>query len=170
MFAGLFIIPNATFIVEFIAFVVLVVVIAKAFLPYLDSAITKRQETISNSLASAREAEQKALDLLEERKQQLEQARQKAREIIEQANRLAEDIKKDSQEKADAQYKEMLKRAEADIELLKQNITRELEESFGSLVVLAAEKVLGQAIDLEKHNNLIRQTLSDQSLWGATKV
>jgi F-type H+-transporting ATPase subunit b len=170
MLSSLFILPNATFIVELVAFIVLVAVVAKYIIPPINKALEQRQQSIQDSLDSAANAEAEANKLLEKRKAELDEARQRARQIIEQANKLAEDIKKDAQQAAEAQYKEALARAQSDIELARENMLRELEETFGSLVVLAAQKIIDKELDQNKHREIIEQTIKDQSLWGTTKV
>ena len=51
-----FLVPNATFIVELVAFLVVLGVLAKYILPYISKPMEERQATIRQALTDAEEA------------------------------------------------------------------------------------------------------------------
>src|ERR1700691_2184514 len=88
--AGIFLIPNATFIVELVIFIVILGIVAKYILPPLNRAMEKRQEEITASLAAAAAAKEEADETRSQREGILEEARERARAIVAQANTTAE--------------------------------------------------------------------------------
>ncbi|MHB1488401.1 MAG: F0F1 ATP synthase subunit B family protein, partial [Acidimicrobiales bacterium] len=57
-----FLVPNGTFIIEIIGFVIVLGVIAKVILPPINKALEERQDQIRDSLASADAARAEADD------------------------------------------------------------------------------------------------------------
>src|SRR5690242_17938898 len=88
-----FLIPNATLIVELIAFLIVLGVIGKYVLPRLNEALDARSAQIKSELEAADAAKADAAKADEDRRSELEGARQQAREIVAQANRTAEQVK-----------------------------------------------------------------------------
>ena len=91
--ASNFLVPNGTFIVVLIAFIVVLGVIAKYVLPPLNKALTERQDQIRGELEAADKAKADAQEADAERRAVLDQARVQAREIVAQASTSADQIK-----------------------------------------------------------------------------
>ncbi len=87
--ASNFLVPNGTFIVVLLAFLVVLWVIGKKVLPILNKALAERQDQIRGELEAADKAKADAEEADAERRAVLEQARVQAREIVAQANTTA---------------------------------------------------------------------------------
>ncbi len=75
MTAGIFILPNATFIFQLIIFLVLVYVVGRKILPPINAAMAERQDRIRASLDAADQARADAVAADDERRAVLEAAR-----------------------------------------------------------------------------------------------
>jgi len=130
-----FLIPNATFIVELVAFLIVLGVIAKYVLPILKKALDDRAAVIASQLAAADEAKADATAADADRRTALEEARQQAREIVAQANRTAEQVRTEAQANAQNEYERIVGNAETEVGLARQ---RAVDEAVRALRADAA--------------------------------
>jgi F-type H+-transporting ATPase subunit b len=79
---SIFLLPNGTFFVELLVFVVLLFIAGRYILPPLNKALTSRQEKIRAALAAADAARAEAADADNERAKVLAEAREQARQIV----------------------------------------------------------------------------------------
>ncbi|MDA8357238.1 MAG: F0F1 ATP synthase subunit B [Actinomycetota bacterium] len=161
-----FLVPNATFIVELVAFVIVLVFIARVVLPPLNAALTRRTERIRAELEAAEEAKSDAAAADEERRAALDQARQQAREIVAQANRTAEQVSTDAQARGQAEYERLLSAAEAEVRLARERAVEEAAARLGQLVVDVVERILGREVDIEAHRTLIDEAAAALAAGG----
>ena len=155
MTAGIFLLPNATFIVEFVIFLVIVGLVAKYVLPPLRVAMEKRQEQIRSSLEAADQARAEAAQVAAEHGAVLDQARAEARAIVARANRAGEQIKAEAQARGQQEYERIVASADTEITMARQRATDELTRQFADLVMSAAERVVGEELDRRRHEALI---------------
>src|SRR4051812_37016325 len=80
-----FLVPNGTFLVELIAFAIIVWILAKFVIPPINRAMERRQEAIREQFAELDEAKAEAHKAEDEYKSQLAEARQAANKIREEA-------------------------------------------------------------------------------------
>jgi F-type H+-transporting ATPase subunit b len=160
LLASNFLIPNATFIAEFIAFVIILYLIKKYILPPINRAMTQRQEEIDNALAQGEEAKRQLLAADEEYQAKLEEARQEARTVIERSNRMAEQLREEARNKGQQEYDRVVARAEADIQRATERAREELRLQVADLVIAAAERVIGEELDAERHRSLIEEAIA----------
>ena len=72
---GNFLIPDATFLAELVAFIIIVLVLRRFVVPPLQRSMEARQEAIRKSFADAEEAKQRLADAEEEYKNAIAEAR-----------------------------------------------------------------------------------------------
>src|SRR4029079_17583136 len=87
--ASNFLVPNATFFVELIAFGIIVWLLAKFVIPPINRAMTARQDAIRRQFAELDEAKDDARKAEEEFKAQIADARHQAAKIREEAREQA---------------------------------------------------------------------------------
>ncbi len=155
-----FLVPNATFFVELIAFVLLLGIVAKWILPPINGVMVKRQEEIAQSLTVIDDAKVKMEEATAAYEQAMVKARDDARNALEQANRIAEEIRAEAQEKAKADYDRLVARATTDIEAARQQALRDLQEQAAELALVIAGKVVDAELDAERHRHLIDEVVS----------
>jgi hypothetical protein len=88
-----FLVPNGTFIVVLIAFILVLGFIAKLVVPPLNRVLTERQDQIRGELEAADKAKADAEEADAERRAVLDRARGQAREIVAQASTAADQMK-----------------------------------------------------------------------------
>ena len=115
--ASNFLVPNATFVVELIAFLLVLGVLGRYVLPPVNKAISARQEVIRQSLADAETGQDQGpagggrvqADLIEK-------ARTEARAIVDEANKAAEALRSGGKERGEQEYARLVAQARPDIE------------------------------------------------------
>ena len=159
--ASNFLVPNATFIVELIAFLLVLGALARWVLPPLNRMMEERQNTIRKALEDAEEARRRADETEVEYKQALEEARAQARQLVDEANRLGEELRSQARERGEQEYQRVLSRATADIQSATQQAAEQLRGQVGELVVLVVERVIGQVMDDQAQRALIDRTIAE---------
>jgi F-type H+-transporting ATPase subunit b len=155
-----FLVPNGTFIVVLIAFIIVLGVIARYVLPPLNKVLTDRQEQIRGELAAADKAKADAEEADVERRATLDEARQHAREIVAQANATADQIVTSKQVQAQAEYDRIVQAADAEVAIARQAAVEEVTAKVGEIVLSAAERVIGREIQSRDHQDLIDEAIA----------
>jgi len=146
-------------IAQIVNFLVLLFVLYKfAYGPIL-AMLEKRQKKIEKGLADAEEAHKKLQESEEKQKEILKKARTEANVIVEKAHIQAEKSKSEIAVEAKAQAEKILANAKIEIEREKEKTIGEIKSEIGSLVVAAAEKIIGEKMDGEKDKKLIERSL-----------
>lgn len=158
--SSLFLLPGFTFVLELIAFVLVLWFVAHYVLPPLRKAMDARAEHIRSSIQAAEDARRDAEESAATRRQQLEAARQEARAIIDQANATADQLREEGRQRGQAEYERLLANARVDIEQERQRARDEVMEDVGALVLRAAEQVIGGALDAERHRALVLEAIT----------
>ena len=155
-----FLVPNGTFIVVLLAFLVVVYVISKKVLPVLNRVLTERQEQIRGELEAADKAKADAEDADAERRAALEQARAQAREIVSNAATAADQTKLRAEADAQAIHDRIVQAADAEVVIARQAAVEEVSARVGEIVLAAAERVIGREIQASDHQDLIDEAIA----------
>jgi F-type H+-transporting ATPase subunit b len=158
--AGIFILPNATFIFQLIIFLVLIYVVGRKILPSINAAMEQRQERIRSSLDAADQARADSMAADDERRVVLEEARHSAREVVAEANRSAEAVRVDFQTRGQAEYERIVGGAEAQVAQARQRAVEEAANRMGEIVMDVVERVVGRRVSAEAHRDLIAEAVS----------
>ncbi len=154
-----FLVPNATLIVEVVAFLIVLGFIWRYVLPPLNRAIEQRQEQIRGSLEAAESARAEAEQTRAQRAGILEEARQQARESVAQANKTAQRIVSEAEERGQREHDRLVAGAEAEIAASRQRAVEEVTTQVANLVFAVARQVIGREIDPEHHRALIDEAV-----------
>jgi F-type H+-transporting ATPase subunit b len=165
-----FLLPNMTFFVELIAFIIILGLIARYILPPIQRAIQQRQDEIQDALTQAEQAKQEKLVADQEYRAKLDEARHEARTVIERANRMAEQLREDARNKGQEEYDRVVARADADIQRATERAREELRLQVADLVIAAAERVIGEELDPERHRALIDQAIAGVGTGEPTRA
>jgi len=158
--ASNFLVPNGTFIVVLIAFILVVTVISKFVLPPLNKALTERQEQIRGELEAADQAKADAEEADAERRAALEAARAQARELVAQAQTTADRIVAGATTEGQAVHDRIVASAEAEVVVARQAAVEEVTARVGEIVLAAAERVIGREIKASDHQDLIDEAIA----------
>ncbi|MGI8695269.1 MAG: F0F1 ATP synthase subunit B [Mycobacteriales bacterium] len=144
--ASIFLLPNATFIAELVAFVIILVVLGKYVVPPVQKAMRDRQELIRTQLEESREAKDR-MEAAEKRfDEQLAEARNQAAQIREGARADAQKILEDVKAKAQAEADRITARGEEQLAASRRQVISELRGDIGTMSVQLASRLIGDSL------------------------
>lgn len=144
--ANNFLVPNATFIAEFIAFLLILAIVAKYILPYITKPLSERQKAIEQQMADADAAKAKLAEAEQAYKSALTDARVEAAQIRENARAEAQRTIEEVRAQAQEQSARILARGEEQLTRQRSAIVRELRSEVGNMAVTLSEKIVGQRL------------------------
>jgi F-type H+-transporting ATPase subunit b len=149
------------FIINFIVlFILLRLFLYKPVLKMLDERAKRTKEGMELAEATKKEYEQAKGEV----QKQIENGRQEAQAIIAKALQTGERLKEESRAEAAKQAQGIIDRTKAELETERDKIVGDLRREFVELSVLAAEKVIKETLDREKHRKLIEETLQQSAV------
>jgi F-type H+-transporting ATPase subunit b len=144
------------FIINFIVlFILLRLFLYKPVLKMLDERAKRTKEGMELAEATKREYEQAKGEV----QKQIEKGRQESQAIIAQAIQTGERLKEESRQEATKQAQVIIDRTRAELETERDKIIEEMRREFVDISIAAAEKVIKETLDKEKHRKLIEETL-----------
>ncbi len=141
--ASNFLVPNGTFLVELLAFVLMLWVIAKWVWPRLNAAMNARQEAIRQRFAEMEQAKADAKAAEENYRSQLAEARHDAARIREEAREQGAQIVVEMREQAQAEAARITSAASAQIAAERQQVLAQLRTEVGALATDLAGRIVG---------------------------
>jgi F-type H+-transporting ATPase subunit b len=149
------------FIINFIVlFILLRLFLYKPVLKMLDERAKRTKEGMELAEATKKEYEQAKGEV----QKQIENGRQEAQAIIAQALQTGERLKEESREEATKQAQVIIDRTRTELESERDKIVDGLRKEFVDIAISAAEKVLKETLNKEKHRKLIEETLQQSTV------
>jgi F-type H+-transporting ATPase subunit b len=153
---------NLPLLVVFVAnFIVLLVMLRlflyKPVMKVLDERAKRAREAIELAEATKKEYDQAK----DEIQKQIEKGRQEGQAIIAQAMQVGERLKEESRQEATKQAQVIVDRARSELEAERDKLVGDLRREFVDISIAAAEKVIKETLDKEKHRKLIEETLQE---------
>jgi F-type H+-transporting ATPase subunit b len=148
------------FLINFaVLFILLKIFLYKPILKMLDERAKKTQESMELAEATKKEYEQAKAEV----QRQIEKGRQEAQAIITQATQVGEKLKGESREEAAKQAQTIIDRTKAELATERDQLVGRLRKEFVDISIAAAEKVIKETLDKEKHKKLIEETLQQSA-------
>jgi F-type H+-transporting ATPase subunit b len=141
------ILPNATFIAEVIAFVILLYLLNKYVLPPLSKAMTARQDLIDRSIKDSIEAKERLEAAEAEYRELLEQTKADASRIREEARAEGRAIIDELRSKAQEESDRVRARGEQQLAAEREQVVAALRSDIGRLATELAERIVGESLD-----------------------
>ncbi len=160
MIASIFLLPNATYFVELLVVVVILVIMTKYVLPMLNTAIEARQEKIRTSLEAADQAAAAAAAAGDERTRVLAEAREHAREIVASAQSLADQVKAESAGRGQVEYDRIVANAQGEVATARPRAIDEAAGKIDEIVFDLVSKIVGREVDQAAHQDLVREAVA----------
>jgi F-type H+-transporting ATPase subunit b len=151
---------NGTLIAEVIAFLLMILILAKWVYPPIMRVATEREQKIEAGVRAAAEAERRLQEVQDQVKETLDEARTHAREIVARAHRDAVIEAQDVLAKAKRDAEAIIEKARLDIGAERDRALQDLRNQVATLVVEATSKVLAESIDAKAHQRLIESALT----------
>jgi len=162
-FASLGINPSLlfVFVINFIIlYFLLRIFLYKPVLKMLDERARRTKEGMELAEATKKEYEQAKADV----QKQIEKGRLEAQAVITQAMQVGERLKEESRQEATKQAQVIIDRARTELEAERDKIVDNLRREFVNISISAAEKVIKETLDKEKHRKLIEETLLESAV------
>lgn len=147
-------------ILQMIAFVLLVLFIAKFIYPQIAAMLDRREKIIKDSVKAAQEAEKKSAEAEAETAKLLDKARKEAGDIVETAKKESADIVSSAESEAMKRAGTIVANAKADLDREVQSARKALRNEVVDLVAVATEKVVDTKID-SKDEKIIADAIKE---------
>lgn len=155
------------FIPMLVAFIIIVVVLAKFGWPMFEGIMVRRETAIKESLEKSEAARIESEKLLEEYKKQLAEAKAQAAQIVADAKKTGESVKADIESKAQVEAANMIEKAKAAIEAEKKQAVSDLQGSVADLTVSVTARIVGEDLSDDEHRAIIERYINEAGSFNA---
>ena len=145
--ASNFLVPNATFLAELIAFAIIVLILAKYVIPPINKAMADRQNAIRKEFADLEGARAQAQAAEKSFKDQLAEARHEAAKIREDAREQGAAIIADMRRQAQEESERILKHTRSQLEAERSQAVQSLRTEVGSMATELAGRIVGESLE-----------------------
>lgn len=146
-----------------LAFLILVLVLAKFVYPALMKAVDGRREQIEAGMKEAKQAEEKLAEAESKVADLLAEARKDADEMLARTQQEANAVVADAEDKAKVRAEQIVADAREQLERDVRKAREALKKDTIELVALATEKVVGEKLDAQKDGKLITAALQEKA-------
>ena len=151
-------------IINFVILLVLLYFVAyKPILKMLD----QRSAKIKESMDEAEAIRQQTANTEEKIRNQLSDARMEGEKILTQAGQLGEKLKEEARQEAHREAETLITRAKSEISRESDKVIDELRQEFIEVAIAAAEKVVKETLDKDKHRQIIERVIEESSAFSA---
>ena len=144
--SGNFLLPDWTFVAEFIAFLLILGFIAKYIAPFIARGMRDRQAMIAKQVEDAEEAKRQLAAAEKKYQEALHEARTEAAQIRENARAEAQRTVEELRAQAQEEQARIVARGEEMLASQRASIVRELRGEIGTLAVDLSEKIVSQRL------------------------
>jgi F-type H+-transporting ATPase subunit b len=144
--AGNFLVPNATFIAEFIAFLLILGFVARYIVPWVQKVMREREAMIRQQVEDADKAREKLAEAENAYKNALTEARIEAAQIRENARAEAQRTVEELRVAAHEESARIVARGEEQLNRQRAAVVRELRAEIGTLAVELSEKIVSERL------------------------
>jgi len=141
-----FLIPNGTFIFEWIVFVIILAFLAKKVIPRISAMIEKRQETIRKQFEEAKAAKEDAEKARTEYQEALAETRREISRLREEANAEKAQILDEARATAREEANMIAEAERAKLVTERQQILLSLRNEIGELAFTLSEKIVHESL------------------------
>lgn len=145
----------STIIFAMINFLILFFALKHFFFDKVKKVVEDREEAIEDKIIQADENAEKARIFMIENERILKSAKQEGKKITQRQKEKADAIYNEIVADANKEANAIMERAKKEIEREKQKAEYELKEETINIALMLSEKVLEEAIDKNKHRELI---------------
>jgi F-type H+-transporting ATPase subunit b len=148
-------------IAQIINFVLLLIIFRLVLYKPLLKILDERKQRIQEGLDASDEAKLRLSQTEQEVAKELEKARHQGQEQIAQAQQISARIQEESRQAARNEAEQILERARGEIQLERDSAIAALRQEFAGLTITAAERVIKEDLDVNKHRRLIEEVLAE---------
>jgi F-type H+-transporting ATPase subunit b len=154
-----------TFIGQLVSFLILLGLLVyvgyKPIRKMLDERANRIKESMEQAEATKQEYEQAKVAVQE----QIGKAREEGQAIISQAAQIGDRLKEEARGEARKEAQALVERARLEMERERDKVIDDLRHEFVDTAILAAEKVINETLDKERHRKLIEQAMEESTTF-----
>ena len=154
-----------TFIGQLVSFLILLGLLVyfgyKPIRKMLDERANRIKESMEQAEATKQEYEQAKVAVQE----QIGKAREEGQAIISQAAQIGDRLKEEARGEARKEAQALVERARGELERERDKVIDDLRHEFVDTAILAAEKVINETLDKERHRKLIEQAMKESTTF-----
>ena len=154
-----------TFIGQLVSFLILLGLLVfvgyKPIRKMLDERANRIKESMERAEATKQEYEQAKVAVQE----QIGKAREEGQAIISQAAQIGDRLKEEARGEARKEAQALVERARGELERERDKVIDDLRHEFVDTAILAAEKVINETLDKERHRKLIEQAMEESTTF-----
>jgi len=148
-------------VAQIINFVLLLIIFRLLLYKPLLRILDERKQRIQEGLEASDEAKARLAQTEQEVAKELDKARQDGQGLIAQAQQISSRIQEEARVGARQEAEQLLERARGEIQLERDSAIAELRREFAGLTISAAERVIKEELDENKHRRLIEEVLAE---------
>lgn len=157
---------NGTFVIELVAFILMIGILWRWAYPAIAAAAEGRQKLIAEQLTEAEKRNKEAEQRLKDAEARLVDARAQAQEVIAGAARSAEQLREELKTKGEEDAKRQVEKARKEIEGMRQQALESVREELSGMVLEVTRKVIGEVLDGKAHQKLIDEAIKEIGVGG----
>jgi F-type H+-transporting ATPase subunit b len=150
-------------IAQLVNFLILLFILYKFLYKPVLNLLENRREKIEKGLKDAEKMGEELEKIKALREEEIKKAKREAQEIIERAQKTAESAGREIKLKAKKEVEKLIDVAKNQIIDEKEKMLAEIKNEASTLVVAAAERVVGKVIDVKAQQKLIDETIREVS-------
>jgi F-type H+-transporting ATPase subunit b len=163
-----FLVPNATFIAEAIIFLIILGVLGKWVVPWVNAQLAARQEAIRQQFQEAEDARTRLEAAEAEYREQIAAARADAARQRDEAREQGQQILADLRAQAQAEADRIIKAAQQQIEAERTRTVAALRTEIGTLALELASRIVGESLtDESRQHRVVDSFLSELETRGS---
>jgi F-type H+-transporting ATPase subunit b len=160
--AANFLIPNATFVAELVAFALLLYAINRWVLPPLRRAMEQRQEMIRQQIEEANQARERLAAAEREYRDLIEETRAESNRIREEARAEGQAIVAELRDRAQQEVARIRQRGEEQLAAEREQVVVSLRAEIGRLAAGLAERIVGESLtDDDRQRRIVDRFLDE---------
>jgi F-type H+-transporting ATPase subunit b len=144
---GNFLVPNATFIAEVIAFLIILFVLWRYVVPPVQKAMKERQDLVRGQIEESRQARETLEKAEADYQNALAEARAEAAKIRDSARADADRLRDQLRTQAEEEAERIRQRSEEQLATQRQQVVNELRAEIGRLATTLAGRVVGESLE-----------------------
>lgn len=154
--------PNVwDFLVQFLAFIIMVILITIFAYKPIKRYVKKRQELLDKERDDTLKNKKESEETLLEAKETVRKSKEKATLIVEESKKTALEIKEKTLSDTKLEVEKMKLDATNDIEKQKEEALKEVKKETGELAILVSSKILEREVKEEDNKKIIDDFIND---------
>jgi F-type H+-transporting ATPase subunit b len=156
-----FLIPNGTFFVEVLIFLLILWFLAKKVVPRINTLLEQRQQTIKQQFDEAERAREEAEKAKQEYTEALAETRREITRLREEANEEKSQIIREARETARAEAESVAEQERARLATERQQVLLSLRNEIGELAFTLADKIVRDSLrDEDRQRKLVEDFIA----------